>query len=272
MKENIITRLLNDNDLGTNRLLTREEEIEIFDLYEKDKTLYEDVQTIMIKANIKLIHSIANRYRPYKKILYEDLVQLGRIGVSKAVEKYDLSKNVKFATYATIWIKQSIEKGIQAMNEDEPIKVANLRRNFLNTEEEMEANLKREVTFNEVATKMGMNPTEMKLLFDLSNVESLDQAVDDDMKIAAIEKIKDSNSTPQESVLEEEKSKLINDAIENLSPREQEIIKYRYKADDNVFHSFSKIADKLGITRQRVQKIEQKAIKKMKEYIENCEK
>ena len=61
----------------------------------------------------------------------------------------------------------------------------------------MEASLKRKVTFNEVANKMGMNPTELKLLFDLSNVASLDETVDDDREISAIEKIKDSNSTPQ---------------------------------------------------------------------------
>ncbi|MEI3504997.1 MAG: sigma-70 family RNA polymerase sigma factor [Bacilli bacterium] len=132
--------------------------------------------------------------------------------------------------------------------------------------------MKRKVTFNEVANKMGMNPTELKLLFDLSNVASLDETVDDDREISAIEKIKDSNSTPQEFVLEDEKRHLINDAMERLSPREQEIIKYRYNSEDGVLHSFAEVAEKLGISRQRVQKIEQKAIKEMKEYIKNCEK
>ena len=136
----------------------------------------------------------------------------------------------------------------------------------------MEASLKRKVTYNEVANKMGMNPTELKLLFDLSNVASLDETVDDDREISAIEKIKDSNSTPQEFVLEDEKRHLINDAMERLSPREQEIIKYRYNSEDGVLHSFAEVAEKLGISRQRVQKIEQKAIKEMKEYIKNCEK
>ena len=117
-----------------------------------------------------------------------------------------------------------------------------------------------------------MNPTELKLLFDLSNVASLDETVDDDREISAIEKIKDSNSTPQEFVLEDEKRHLINDAMERLSPREQEIIKYRYNSEDGVLHSFAEVAEKLGISRQRVQKIEQKAIKEMKEYIKNCEK
>ena len=91
-------------------------------------------------------------------------------------------------------------------------------------------------------------------------------------KDKAIEKIKDSNSTPQEFVLEDEKRHLINDAMERLSPREQEIIKYRYNSEDGVLHSFAEVAEKLGISRQRVQKIEQKAIKEMKEYIKNCEK
>ena len=274
MEENIIVKLLNDKDLGTNRLLTREEEQEIFSLYAKDKSLREDVQTIMINANQKLVYSIAKKYRPFMNASYDDIVQLGRIGLSKAVDKYDLSKNTKFATYATYWIKQSIDKGLQSINADinEPIKVANIRNHFYITEEEMEASLKRKVTFNEVANKMGMNPTELKLLFDLSNVASLDETVDDDREISAIEKIKDSNSTPQEFVLEDEKRHLINDAMERLSPREQEIIRYRYNSEDGVLHSFAEVAEKLGISRQRVQKIEQKAIKEMKEYIRNCEK
>lgn len=274
MEENIIVKLLNDKDLGTSRLLTREEEQEIFSLYAKDKSLREDVQTIMINANQKLVYSIARKYRPFMNASYDDIVQLGRIGLSKAVDKYDLSKNTKFATYATYWIKQSIDKGLQSINADinEPIKVTNLRNHFYSTEEEMEASLKRKVTFNEVANKMGMNPTELKLLFDLSNVASLDETVDDDREISAIEKIKDSNSTPQEFVLEDEKRHLINDAMERLSPREQEIIKYRYNSEDGVLHSFAEVAEKLGISRQRVQKIEQKAIKEMKEYIKNCEK
>ena len=274
MEENIIVKLLNDKDLGTSRLLTREEEQEIFSLYAKDKSLREDVQTIMINANQKLVYSIARKYRPFMNASYDDIVQLGRIGLSKAVDKYDLSKNTKFATYATYWIKQSIDKGLQSINADinEPIKVVNLRNHFYSTEEEMEASLKRKVTFNEVANKMGMNPTELKLLFDLSNVASLDETVDDDREISAIEKIKDINSTPQEFVLEDEKRHLINDAMERLSPREQEIIKYRYNSEDGVLHSFAEVAEKLGISRQRVQKIEQKAIKEMKEYIKNCEK
>lgn len=274
MEENIIVKLLNDKDLGTSRLLTREEEQEIFSLYAKDKSLREDVQTIMINANQKLVYSIARKYRPFMNASYDDIVQLGRIGLSKAVDKYDLSKNTKFATYATYWIKQSIDKGLQSINADinEPIKVVNLRNHFYSTEEEMEASLKRKVTFNEVANKMGMNPTELKLFFDLSNVASLDETVDDDREISAIEKIKDSNNTPQEFVLEDEKRHLINDAMERLSPREQEIIKYRYNSEDGVLHSFAEVAEKLGISRQRVQKIEQKAIKEMKEYIKNCEK
>lgn len=92
MEENIIVKLLNDKDLGTSRLLTREEEQEIFSLYAKDKSLREDVQTIMINANQKLVYSIARKYRPFMNASYDDIVQLGRIGLSKAVDKYDLSK------------------------------------------------------------------------------------------------------------------------------------------------------------------------------------
>ena len=71
------------------------------------------------------------------------------------------------------------------------LKAYGIPESAYSTEEEMEASLKRKVTFNEVANKMGMNPTELKLLFDLSNVASLDETVDDDREISAIEKIKE---------------------------------------------------------------------------------
>ena len=116
--------------------------------------------------------------------------------------------------------------------------------------------LKRNVSFEEVATKMGVKASELRMLFDISNVASLDKILDFDKETSGIEIIKDDDDTPQEAVLNDEKNELIILALNSLSPREGQIIKYRYGYDDGVFHSFSEVANKFSISRQRAQIIE----------------
>ena len=105
--------MLFDENLGKTRLLTKNEEVEIFKLFYEDSSLREAVHTIMLKANEKLVYSIARKYHPMITLNSDDILQLGFIGLSNAVDKFDVDKNVKFATYATYWIIQSISRGLQ---------------------------------------------------------------------------------------------------------------------------------------------------------------
>ena len=271
MNNDIITELLMCEDLGSKRLLTFDEEQAIFKLLKNDSNLREDVQTIMIKANIKLVYSIAKKYYPVSTLSNDDIVQLGMIGLSKAVDHFDYQKGIKFSSYASYWIKQSISKGIHKAlcNIEQPTNATELKKQFFETEEKMVSLLKRNVSFEEVATKMGVKASELRMLFDISNVASLDKILDFDKETSGIEIIKDDDDTPQEAVLNDEKNELIILALNSLSPREGQIIKYRYGYDDGVFHSFSEVANKFSISRQRAQIIEKVAINKMKELFES---
>ena len=135
----------------------------------------------------------------------------------------------------------------------------------------MVSSLKRNVSFEEVATKMGVKPSELRMLFNISNVASLDKILDFDRETSGIESIKDNEDTPQEAVLNDEKNELIILALNSLPLRERQIIKYRYGYDDGAFHSFSEVASKFSISRQRAQIIEKVAINKMKEFIKKVE-
>ena len=274
MEKDIITELLTCEELGEKRLLTFEEEQQIFMLLEKHSNLREDVQTIMIKANLKLVYSIAKNYYPTGSLSNDDIVQLGMIGLSKAVDRFDYHKGIKFASYASYWIKQSISKGLHKAlkNADQPNNISELKKQFFVTEEQMVSTLQRKVTFDEVAHQMGVKASELRMLFDISNVASLDKVIDSDKDTSVIEIIKDDEDTPQEAVLNDEKNKLILAALTELSPREARIIKYRYGYDDGIFHSFSDIANKFAISRQRAQIIEKGAIDKMKQFISDAEK
>ena len=273
MNNDIITELLMCEDLGSKRLLTFNEEQTIFELLKNDNNLREDVQTIMIKANIKLVYSIAKKYYPVSTLSNDDIIQLGMIGLSKAVDHFDYQKGIKFASYASYWIKQSISKGIQKAlcNIEQPTNATELKKQFFETEEEMVSSLKRNVSFEEVATKMGVKPSELRMLFNISNVASLDKILDFDKETSGIESIKDNEDTPQEAVLNDEKNELIILALNSLPLRERQIIIYRYGYDDGAFHSFSEVASKFSISRQRAQIIEKVAINKMKEFIKKVE-
>ena len=183
MEKDIITELLTCEELGEKRLLTFEEEQQIFMLLEKHSNLREDVQTIMIKANLKLVYSIAKNYYPTGSLSNDDIVQLGMIGLSKAVDRFDYHKGIKFASYASYWIKQSISKGLHKAlkNADQPNNISELKKQFFVTEEQMVSTLQRKVTFDEVAHQMGVKPSELRMLFDISNVASLDKVIDSEL-------------------------------------------------------------------------------------------
>lgn len=268
--ENKIIVLLNDTELGINRLLNSQEEREIFEIYARNEQLREDVQTIMIQANRKLVYHIAQKYSKVSSIPLDDLIQLGFIGISKAVDKFDMSRGTRFSSYATYWIRQSIGKGIEAMGRSvitQPNLAYQLRKDYFITEQVLEKKYARGVSFHEVAEEMQISTTDLAKAFQLNHVESLDQLLyDGDSTL--MEEIENSIETPQELVLKEEKKMRLQQAMSCLTIREQEVIAYRYGDIDGNYHSFEEVARRLNISRQRAQVIEKNALQKMRAFFE----
>lgn len=263
-KELINNLLIRDN----NELLSFEEEQEIFKFLENNQEYRDDIHTIMIRSNMRLIYSIAKDYYPIATVSSEDIIQLGMIGISKAVDKFDYSKQVRFSSYATYWIKQSISRGLQkALSDmDQSFNIKELRKKFYETERQLLSTHKRNITFDEIANKIGIKPSELLVIFHSVNPESLDKTLDD--KNCFIDQIVDDGLTPQEAALKDEKKELIFMAMESLSTKEKEVIRYRYGYEDGIYHSFSDIAEKFGFSRQRAQVIEKNALNKMREFFE----
>lgn len=266
--ENKIIALLNDTELGINRLLNSQEEREIFEIYAKNEQLREEVQTIMIQANRKLVYHIAKKYSKVSSIPLDDLIQLGFIGISKAVDKFDMSRGTRFSSYATYWIRQSIGKGIEAMGRSvivQPNLAYQLRKDYFITEQALEKKYERGVSFHEVAEEMQISTTDLAKAFQLNHIESLDQLLYDG-DFTLMEQIGDSLETPQELVLKEEKKLRLQQAMSSLTAREQEVIAYRYGDIDGNYHSFEEVARCLNISRQRAQVIEKNALQKMRDF------
>lgn len=267
--EHFIMKLLNLEDLGTNRLLTLKEETELFKLYNSSVEYKETIHNIILKANQKLVYAITKKYYSFVNLTSDDIYQLGLIGLSKAIDKFDYTRGVKFSTYATYWIKQSISRGMKkALEEvDQPIYVKTLKKQFIEIERQMSKNLNRKVSFNEVANKMGFKGSELSIILFMSHPLQLDSYVDEERKITLQETIPSESLSPFESVSYEERETLINKAIEELSPKEQMVIKIRYGFEDGAFHSFSEVATNLNLSKQRVQVLEKQAIQKMKKFL-----
>ncbi|MCM1514354.1 MAG: sigma-70 family RNA polymerase sigma factor [Anaeroplasma bactoclasticum] len=266
--ENKIIGLLTDTELGINRLLNSQEEREIFEIYAKNEHLREEVHTIMIQANRKLVYHIAKKYSTVTSISLDDLIQLGFIGISKAVDKFDVSRGTRFSSYATYWVRQSIGKGIETMGRSvitQPTLAHQLMKVYFITEQALEKKYARGVSFHEVAEEMQISTADLAKAFQLNHVESLDQLLYDG-NFTLMEEIEDSLETPQEWVLKEEQKKRLQQSKGSLTAREQEVIAYRYGDIDGNYHSFEEVAKRLNISRQRAQVIEKNALQKMRDF------
>lgn len=266
--ENKIIGLLTDTELGINRLLNSQEEREIFEIYAKNEHLREEVHTIMIQANRKLVYHIAKKYSTVTSISLDDLIQLGFIGISKAVDKFDVSRGTRFSSYATYWVRQSIGKGIETMGRSvitQPTLAHQLMKVYFITEQALEKKYARGVSFHEVAEEMQISTADLAKVFQLNHVESLDQLLYDG-NFTLMEEIEDSLETPQEWVLKEEQKKRLQQSKGSLTAREQEVIAYRYGDIDGNYHSFEEVAKRLNISGQRAQVIEKNALQKMRDF------
>lgn len=246
-------------------ILSKEEEIELFEYlyaHPEDKEL---IQTILIIFNKGLIISICRKYHPICNVDFDDIIQFAHLGLLQAIEKFDITKNTKFSSYATFWIKQRINRELQKLSLfiSQPIRVSDIRKKYYEVENELSQLYRREVTFYEVANKMGISYSDLELILTLSDssIISLNKESSDNELIDFID-------DPQDDELIE-KRELILESLKQLNEKEKEVILYRYGYVDGMYHTMEETGNKLGCTRQRVQQLEKEALRTMRQYIKN---
>jgi RNA polymerase primary sigma factor len=258
-------------EIGQVRLLTPQEEIQLAARIKKgDKKAREH----MIKANLRLVVKIARDYEGIGLPLL-DLISEGNIGLMKAVERFDPSKGGKLSTYGSWWIKQSIKRALanQSKTIRLPVhlvdKISKMRRTAVRMQEE----LGREPTDDELGGELGISASRVaQMRMAAIRPASLDAPIGDEDSNNFAEVVQDENAdTPYEQLEEKTVTKMLQEMVKTLDPREATILKARFGLDGGPEKTLEEVGEKFGVTRERVRQIQNIALRKLRKMIEKLE-
>ena len=246
--------------------LTPEEEEE---LIRKAKQGDKEATEKLIYAHLKFVVNMAKRYQGYGVPL-ADLINEGNIGLLRALQRFDPKRRVRFLSYAIWWVRQAIMK---ALNEQSRlIKVSSERRAKLKKIRQKEIDLLQEMgeepTFEEIAKELGLNPEEVKKAYKLVTTEiSLDAPIYPDNEKRTLLDILDQDAlpSPEEAYERNEQTTKLKEMLETLSPRDRKILSLYFGLDDGKPKTLEEIGKRMGISRERVRQLKERALKTLRE-------
>jgi RNA polymerase sigma factor (sigma-70 family) len=251
-------------DIQKTNLLTADEEkalarrIDDGDMAARDK---------MIESNLRLVVKIAKRYMN-RGLPFLDLIEEGNLGLIKAVERFKISKECRFSTYATWWIRQSIERALvnQSRTIRLPVHVSDDINKLIKITRELVRDLNREPQVKEVADVMGVEPAYVRrLMVLLKKTYSIEHPMGENNDYSLIDTIEDTSVVnPLELAEWLNKFHIITDMLATLNDNEKEIIALRFGLDDRDPQTLDTIGRQFGVTRERIRQIEAKSLEKLR--------
>lgn len=257
------------NEIGASDLLSAEQEVELGRRVRNGDT---DARDRMIESNLRLVVKVARRYL-YRGLPLLDLVEEGNLGLMHAVGKFDPERGFRFSTYATWWIRQSIERAI--MNQSRtirlPIHVAKDVNAYVRAERELTQEMDHAPLLGEIAKRMGRPLSEVRKISGFrERVISAHSPISRENEHSLIDTIADEDCfDPQDSAQFEDIRHLIDEWLEELSQIQREVVERRFGIHGYPRATLEQVGEQIGVTRERVRQIQMDALVRLRRIMIN---